>query len=65
LDFRLWIWDLHQLCNPHFLARTFCNTITVSPDPVYKMINIVLWSPGRQGGPYSANRNELLLTPVI
>jgi hypothetical protein len=54
--------DFH---NPHSLAQTFFNTIKVSPDPVYKVINIVLWAPSRQGGPQSKIRTVELLTPVF
>ena len=65
LDFGLWIWDLNQFRNPHSLAQTFCNTIKVSPDPVYKMINIVLWSPLRQGGLQSEMSSFCLLASLF
>ena len=37
--------------NPQSLAQALYNDIKFLPDLGYKMINIVLWSPLRQGGP--------------
>jgi len=36
--------------NPQSLAQALYNDIKFLPDLGYKMINIVLWSPLRQGG---------------
>jgi len=62
LDFGILILDFF---NPNSLAQTFCNDITFSPNLGYRMINIVLWSPLRQGGPQSEIRNVELLSPVV